>query len=104
MSVVTTITIQAFNPSEEDQAAIVALNKWLADRNHPPLKRVDDHYAGIKAAEIDVYGGAYNCLGDEEFAKFFLAQEWFSEENTVLVLDPQEGRTWVCRPGVEYDW
>ena len=86
--------------AEEDGPAILLeqINKWLADRGHFKLNRVENSFGGGKHPQMHVAGGSFNYFPEDEFAAFVLGLAWRSPENVILIINPEEGATRIFRP------
>jgi hypothetical protein len=96
MSSVSTVTLQVFETSVTP--LISKVNEWLSEHAGGSLNQVDDGYGGNKASQVEVYGGAFNHLDEDDFAFFVMRLPWEYPEDTVLLINPEEGPARVFRP------
>lgn len=92
MSVVSTVTLQVF--LDED---VERINAWLEGHGHGRLVSVGASYGGNKCPQVEVWGGAFNYLREDEFAAFVMGLPWEDPENVVLLINPEEGPTRIWR-------
>lgn len=94
VSYVTNIILTC-GPSEEDGEdvfpAIDEVNAWLLDNGqHSGLTHLNGHEGGGKAWECDVFGGAFNYLHIDEFAKAVAGARWTRPDQVQLFISGQE--------------
>src|SRR5215467_8254370 len=104
VSGVTLMTALADEPSDSHRTTDCpdnwgAVNQWLAEHHHGSLVMLDEHYGGNKHPQCHVGGGGFNYLSEDDFAAFVMSLPWERPDNVVLVIQPEEGRTRVFRPG-----
>lgn len=96
MSVVTAVTL-IYRPSFSDPAREIC--NWLKLREFGPPMEQTPTYGGTKHPQCRVLGAGYNYFHvEKEFIKFIQNLEWDNPENTILIIQPEEGSTRVYRP------
>lgn len=95
-SVVLTTSLEGTEDLNGTPWANVAV--WLSERGFAPLAMLDDKFAGIKAAQIVVGGGAYNYFPNKEFAAFVVGLSWEYPEDVVLLMKVEGSDIAVHRP------
>lgn len=101
MSVVTGVMLVLGFGDEEDGDEIAEVQAWLGARYQgQQLVDVADHAGGYKHPQFHALAAGINyLLDDAEFGAFVVSRDWRSPENVVLILQPEEGKTRVYRPG-----
>ena len=91
----------------DDMIAIKELNAWLGEQTpkQMPLARLNEHFAGSKWPEWQVFGAAYNHLDVNDFISFFLSRTWFGNYDVMLIIKPQDIDGYSLKPcGPEMPW
>jgi hypothetical protein len=104
MSIVTGLTLicslsdgEVYGDAPTPTPNILALNRWLTERNFAALKDVSEHSGGSKHPQCCTFHCGYNYFPSEEFAAVVLALDWNEPENLVLIMQPEEGASVVVR-------
>lgn len=96
MSVVTGVTL-IYRPSFTDPEQ--KIQEWLKKRDFMPLAHLSRYYGGTKHPQHRTLGAGYNYFScEEDFIKFIMNIEWDNPENTILIMQPEEGPTEVYTP------
>lgn len=99
MSVVTGLVLICSLAAEDgDKPIIDRLDEWLGNRGFRPLTDVSDKSGGSKHPQCLTFHCGYNSFPEDSFADQVLAEDWTDPENTVLIMQPEEGPTRVFRP------
>ena len=106
MSVVTSVILSVscaedgFDPEKTiDRDKIDKINAFLVANGKMPLAFLTPHMGCGKHPQTMTFGGGYNHFPEDGFLDFIRALDFEYPENVVLVMQPEEGETFVWSPG-----
>lgn len=99
MSVVTGV-ILIIGAGDWGEGPLTEVQGWLSERHKgQQLSEIAEVAGGWKHPQFEAWAGGFNYfLDDEDFVRFVMSREWYSPENVVLVMQPEDGETRVFRP------
>lgn len=87
MSVVTNVVLMT---GLVDGEAVEALDDWLQEQGHAPMRELSSMASGHKAMEVNVYLSAHNYLDEDAFIKFATGLSWRWPEEFCLITQTED--------------
>lgn len=98
MSVVTDVIVLVSLAEEDPEDTfppIDEINNWLLSHGqHVGLNHLNGNEGGHKAWQCDVFGGAFNYLNADEFARTVATAQWKSPDRVQLLVKGEEDEIW----------
>lgn len=99
MSVVTGVVL--CTSCVESSVLLDEIDRWLEARSFRALSRLDGAAGGSKHPQMWILGSGFNYFGSvrAKFITFVMGRAWHAPDNVVLVIEVEDEKTTVHRPG-----
>lgn len=87
-----------FDRDTQSSLKLAKVNAFLAKLGHAPLSCITPHLAGDKVSQVEIFGGAYGLLPNDDFLDLVKSIDWDYPAEVVLTMHTEMNPLIVWQP------